>query len=563
MVLALGSAATAPGARPLAILVPFLATVCWVVPVLVRREDPGADGLRMRVVGRFASRAWLPHLAAAGLTLAGLLGGLALYLFVPRLESRADEAEARSELGIRGRTAAGAARGSGFARTIKLGDIGRIKRDDRLAFEAQLTYYGRPYDPPPSRSTMLLLRARAWNRYDPDRGEWTRTLGRLARLESDGLIERGTTPVDWRLDMLGYDGRTLFLPQRARRIRSEGVGLLRDPVGTVVAERELRRYGVEAGDPVTSGVDVRRLEPNRQDPIHLDVPPSLRDLLAAMLPPHEGLRVDEKIALVRQIFTQGGFRYTLDLPPSLPDDADPIAAFLERREGHCELFASTGCLLLRLMGVPARIAGGIRLDERAAPGRYRARYRNAHAWVEIRFHVAGFVAFDFTPPDRRAVVPSAELAGGTESAATPGIDERGGDAEGAGDEPAFDWGDPLRFDRADQARLRRRVGDALAVLVAPRVLQGMGLLLLLFTGAVLARGRLRRVRRSPLRVRAPAGRSARAFAFYARWLKRCAAKGHRRRAHQTPREFLAMLPPELRRDGDAITARFEELRYGS
>ena len=42
---------------------------------------------------------------------------------------------------------------SGFAREMKLGDIGRIKRDDRVAFEAQLRYFGRPYNPPLARRT--------------------------------------------------------------------------------------------------------------------------------------------------------------------------------------------------------------------------------------------------------------------------------------------------------------------------------------------------------------------------------------------------------------------------
>ncbi len=62
---------------------------------------------------------------------------------------------------------------------------------------------------------------------------------------------------------------------------------------------------------------------------------------------------------------------------------------------------------------------------------------------------------------------------------------------------------------------------------------------------------------------APSGVSRSTLSFYVKWLKECAAHGHRRRRHQTPREFLATLPDQLRADGRAITAKFESLRYGS
>ena len=70
------------------------------------------------------------------------------------------------------------------------------------------------------------------------------------------------------------------------------------------------------------------------------------------------------------------------------------------------------------------------------------------------------------------------------------------------------------------------------------------------------------MKRDPLRVHTPDGTAARTLAFYVKWLKRCAAAGHRRRANQTPREFLASLPEPLRDAGREITARFEALRYG-
>ncbi|MHC4448664.1 MAG: DUF4129 domain-containing protein, partial [Planctomycetota bacterium] len=91
--------------------------------------------------------------------------------------------------------------------------------------------------------------------------------------------------------------------------------------------------------------------------------------------------------------------------------------------------------------------------------------------------------------------------------------------------------------------------------------QWVGLAGLLFMVVVLLRGWRAKARRNPLRIQSPEGTPSRTLVFYGRWLRKCAAAGHRRRANQTPREFLASLPEALRSDGREITARFESLRY--
>jgi hypothetical protein len=45
-------------------------------------------------------------------------------------------------------------------------------------------------------------------------------------------------------------------------------------------------------------------------------------------------------------------------------------------------------------------------------------------------------------------------------------------------------------------------------------------------------------------------------------LRACAAAGFVRGRAQTPREFLAKLPPPLRAQGLGLTADFEAKRYG-
>jgi hypothetical protein len=91
------------------------------------------------------------------------------------------------------------------------------------------------------------------------------------------------------------------------------------------------------------------------------------------------------------------FGYTLQLPRSAPKD--PIANFLfERKQGHCEYFASSMAVMLRTLGIPSRVVNGFRSDEfNDLTGNYVIRARDAHAWVEAYFPGYGWHTFDPTP----------------------------------------------------------------------------------------------------------------------------------------------------------------------
>jgi len=92
------------------------------------------------------------------------------------------------------------------------------------------------------------------------------------------------------------------------------------------------------------------------------------------------------------------FGYTLELPN--PQPADPLANFLfERKEGHCEYFASAMTLMLRTLGIPARLVNGFLPGEYNDVGEdYIVRASDAHSWVEVFFGEYGWIPFDPTPP---------------------------------------------------------------------------------------------------------------------------------------------------------------------
>lgn len=90
-------------------------------------------------------------------------------------------------------------------------------------------------------------------------------------------------------------------------------------------------------------------------------------------------------------------RYSIDAPLA-PRGVDVVDHFLfETKLGWCEQVASSMVVLLRLMGVPARLATGF------VPGkwnpiarRYEVRESDAHAWTEVFFDGVGWIGFDPT-----------------------------------------------------------------------------------------------------------------------------------------------------------------------
>lgn len=105
---------------------------------------------------------------------------------------------------------------------------------------------------------------------------------------------------------------------------------------------------------------------------------------------------DKKVlANLEEYFSTARFRYTTS---GLPRSTDPIEEFLfENKAGHCELFATSFMLLLRLADVPARLVGGYYGGEyNELGGYYLVTEDLAHVWVEVYLHGSGWVRVDPT-----------------------------------------------------------------------------------------------------------------------------------------------------------------------
>lgn len=105
----------------------------------------------------------------------------------------------------------------------------------------------------------------------------------------------------------------------------------------------------------------------------------------------------DKVMAIQTFLTGPDFLYSLNLPP-LPAQNAIDTFILRARRGHCEFFASAMTLMLRSIGMPARVVSGYRGGEWSDGSQaFIVRQSMAHLWLEVYFEGAGWVRFDPAP----------------------------------------------------------------------------------------------------------------------------------------------------------------------
>jgi protein-glutamine gamma-glutamyltransferase len=133
-----------------------------------------------------------------------------------------------------------------------------------------------------------------------------------------------------------------------------------------------------------------------------------------------------------ELHLQSSYDYAENVPP----DPMPVRAFLfEQRAGYCERFAGAMALMLRMLGIPTRVAAGFSPGTPDGPDRYLVRDLEAHSWVEVYFTGIGWVPFDPTP----GAAPAELQIGATDAASAAG----GGPVRGGPPAPAPAAAEPL------------------------------------------------------------------------------------------------------------------------
>lgn len=256
----------------------------------------------------------------------------------------------------------------------------------------------------------------------------------------------------------------------------------------------------------------------------------------------------EPLAKARRLesYFQDNFTYRIGAPRL--NRLNALEEFLlETKEGHCERFASSLALLLRMEGIPTRVMVGYVADQRNIVTGWRpVRFKDAHAWTEAWFIGTGWVQLDATP--RRTLQRSFW------------------DAERWIEEVDFVWNVyVVNFDAPSQRELMRvgteTVGNTFGWL-HQHTEWITGVLVVLMAVAIWRR---RSLRPEVIAERKRQQRLAHATNQYGRMLTALEKRGYIRELHDTPLEFLQHLrkatAPALT-EAELITRHFCALRYG-
>jgi protein-glutamine gamma-glutamyltransferase len=101
------------------------------------------------------------------------------------------------------------------------------------------------------------------------------------------------------------------------------------------------------------------------------------------------------VALERWFRVTGGFTYS-EQPGATPGLPPLVGFVVDTRTGYCQHFAGAMALMLRLLGIPARVAAGF-VPGHYSNGTWTVTDHDAHTWVEAWFPRYGWLPFDPTP----------------------------------------------------------------------------------------------------------------------------------------------------------------------
>jgi hypothetical protein len=507
------------------------------------------EGRTPRPAIRFTRRLAILTCAAAALTLL-LTGGL--FLLIPRTARAAALWFPSPSHGI-----------TGFADSIDLGRFGEIVKDDRPVLRVRPDYGSMPLNLKWRGSALSDFNGKRWTEpYTPGQPRHG-VSGTVVVADRWQRSRRDGSRFTYRVDLADTGSGTLFIAGIPEYLTLDAQRITRTPEDSfhVVAQPgDHLSYEVNAHSGPPLDYDLASDDRGR----YLKLPP-IDQRIRALARAWAGVGPDEIQAQRIQAHLRVEFRYTLDTPRMTT--RDPLASFLfVRKAGYCEYFASAMAVMLRSLGVPARVATGFQSGYfNDVSGMYVVRASDAHAWVEAWLEGQGWRTFDPTPPD---------------TSQHHGLFARFGMYLDAADSQWQQW--VVSYDLLHQAELANRfqyllrswaragqlgsgpwtahdVRKALAWAARGLVLGVMIALLVVF-GPRYWRDFMRQ--RQLRRIARTGGAPSDARVLYERMLDLLARRGYQKPVWFTPAEFAGGLPAGVNNDVVLFTRLYNEARYG-
>jgi transglutaminase-like putative cysteine protease len=324
-----------------------------------------------------------------------LAGSFLIFFFLPRVSSRYLTAYTpTSDLS------------TGFSDRLQLGRIGQIQQSSAVVMHIQIDNDAQGFYDLKWRGVALdAFDGRVWSNSFNSR-QLASSMDGSYQLPAPAHYEvpaaTASRIIHYRVLMEPLGENVFFLAEKPRRLSGNYRLVSIDTGGAVYnldLDHPINRYEADSELPEIDADQVR-LAPNALPAgfqQYLKLPPlDIRiQQLAEQITSSSPDNYDKALAIEQYLRTR--FGYTLQLPRTMP--ADPLANFLfERKQGHCEYFASSMAVMLRAIGIPSRIVNGFRTGEfNDLTGQYVVRASNAHSWVEAYFPDFGWISFDPTP----------------------------------------------------------------------------------------------------------------------------------------------------------------------
>jgi transglutaminase-like putative cysteine protease len=517
---------------------------------------------------------------APALMLMILAAGAAVFFLLPRMSA-----------GYLGGYSFGTDISSGFSDHVQLGQIGQIQQSTAVVMHVQIDNdtVGR-YDLRWRGVALSYFDGNSWSKPEGDQyilQRWPDNSFAVPKLENANLKSYFSQNlgrqqlIHYRVLLEPIGTNVFFLAPWARSVSGPYRLLAADSAGAVYnfdVQRAISRYEAVSDIATPAAEELRSAGRNYPPQImatYLRLPavdPRV-PRLASQIAGSATNDFDRATAIENYLRTHYG--YTLQLPRAPSND--PIANFLfERKQGHCEYFASSMAVMLRTLGIPARVVTGFRSDEfNDLTGNYVVRAKDAHAWVEAYYPGYGWHAFDPTPAGnagtpqgwgRIALYVDAMASFWRDWIVSYDSSHQYvlGQAAFSGTRNLWqgsrDWArshyeSMLRWARRSQNRVEHSpVRWAVLGLVIALVFLLLGNL-----GVI-----LRRLQEHWLRTHPERSPEQAATMWYARMARAVARKGVRRSPEQTPREFLGKIADErLRGPVAQFTDVYESARFGN
>ena len=350
---------------------------------------------RSRTTARAGLKQFHPRLAALSVLVSGGILSLTagLFFLLPRTADAAFSRLISHRIYL-----------PGFSNHVKLGEIGEFKTSSRPVMHIAIYSTESPAGLKWRGGALVHFDGRNWSNTLQERTPIQMERGHVNLVPS--AMRRSGRRISYTVELDGVENDSLFFAGIPEQVDLRNSALFRS-----------ESDGFRLGHPPANGFRYEAYSvipgPPEAEPANYPVP---------LMGPEERLanlelpRLDQRVYGLARTMTASAitdleraraiehylrtrYGYTLELPKR--EVQHPLEDFLfVRKKGHCEYFASAMVALLRIVGIPARMATGFQSGVyNPITDLWLIRASDAHAWVEAWLPNRGWTTFDPTPID--------------------------------------------------------------------------------------------------------------------------------------------------------------------